>query len=108
MKKYGYLTKRAFYKNMQSINIEDEGEQITFISLRHLDIDEWSESTEKSPVIKFSISLNNRVGIIGAAVRYAIGSCKGLGAYYIRDLLFPNGLPISFEEYLEQLESSLL
>ncbi len=108
MKKYGYLTKRAFYKNMQSINIDDDGERITFVSLRHLDIDSWSESSEKNPVIKFSISLSNRVEVIGAAVRYAIGSCKGLGAYYIKDLLFPNGFPISFEEYLEQLELSLL
>ena len=90
------------------VNIDDDGERITFVSLRHLDIDSWSESSEKNPVIKFSISLSNRVEVIGAAVRYAIGSCKGLGAYYIKDLLFPNGFPISFEEYLEQLELSLL
>ncbi len=39
--------------------------------------------------------------LVGAAAKYAIGNCRGKGADLIREILFPEGQPEGFDEYLK-------
>lgn len=45
--------------------------------------------------------------LIGAAVKYAIVNCRGKGADFMRNLLFPDGQLETFEKYLESLGLSM-
>ncbi|MBQ7674565.1 MAG: hypothetical protein IJT36_08710, partial [Alphaproteobacteria bacterium] len=61
----------------------------------------------KTPSVEMKIPSDSSVEVIGAAVRYAIGNCRGKGADFMRNLLFPDGQPETFEQYLESLGLSI-
>ena len=103
MKEYKYKTKKALFQNMQSVSVEQDNDCIEFSSLYHLTIDSWGDPDGKTPSIEFKIPTNSTPEIIGAAVKYAIGNCRGKGADFMRDLLFPEGQPASFELYAGML-----
>ncbi len=103
MKEYKYKTKTALLKNMQHVSVENNGELITFSSDYHLTTDSWRDPDGKTPSVEMKIPSTSSVEVIGAAVRYAVGNCQGKGADFMRKLLFPEGKPDTFEEYLEQL-----
>ena len=86
---------------MQTINIEGDSNFIKFIPTEHVRYgwDGISDEERSEVVIPSTSSLE----IIGAAVKYAIGNCRGKGADLIRSLLFPNGQPETFEKYIEEL-----
>ena len=104
MKEYKYKTKKALFQNMQSVSVEQDNDCIEFSSLYHLTIDSWGDPDGKTPSIEFKIPTNSTPEIIGAAVKYAIGNCRGKGADFMRNLLFPEGQPETLEEYLKQLK----
>ena len=54
-------------------------------------------------ILNHTEKVTNRVEVISAAVRYAIGNCQGKGSDFMRKLLFPEGKPDAFEEYLKRL-----
>lgn len=103
MKAYGYKTKTALLKNMQHVSVENDGENILFSSSWHLTTDSWGDPDGKTPSVEFTIPSSSSVDVIGAAVKYAIGNCRGKGAYFVRDLIFPDGQPATFEEYLTKV-----
>lgn len=103
MKEYEYKTKTALLKNMQHVSVENDGEFITFSSLYHLTTDSWGDPDGKTPSVEMKIPSTSSVEVIGAAVRYAVGNCQGKGSDFMRKLLFPEGKPGTFEEYLNQL-----
>ena len=103
MKEYKYKTKKALFQNMQSVSVEQDNDCIEFSSLYHLTIDSWGNPDGKTPSIRFKIPTNSTPEIIGAAVKYAIGNCRGKGADFMRNLLFPEGQPASFELYAGML-----
>ena len=100
MKAYGYKTKTALLKNMQHVSVENDGENILFSSSWHLTTDSLGDPDGKTPSVEFTIPSSSRVEVIGVAVKYAIGNCQGKGADFMRNLLFPDGQPATFEEYL--------
>lgn len=104
MKAYKYKTKKALLQNMQHISVEDDGENILFSSSYHLTTDSWGNPDGKTPDIELKIPSSSSIEIIGAAARYAIGNCRGKGADFMRNLLFPEGQPNSFEEYIDALK----
>lgn len=97
MKEYGYKTKKALFQNMQHTLVEDDGENILFSSSYHLTTDSWGNPDGKTPDIEFKIPSSSSVEVIGAAAKYAIGNCRGKGADFMREMLFPNGQPETFE-----------
>ena len=102
--KYGYKTKSVLLKNMQMLAISCDTENETnFKSWQHKNGDHWSGGDKKDPALEFSISSSSSVEVVGAAAKYAIGNCRGKGADLIRGILFPNGQPENFEEYLKEL-----
>ena len=107
MKEYEYKTKTALLKNMQHVSVENDSDSITFSSLWHLTTDSWGDPDGKTPSVEMKIPFDSSVEVIGAAVRYAIGNCQGKGADFIRKLLFPDGQPETFEQYLESLGFSM-
>ena len=107
MKEYEYKTKTALLKNMQHVSVEDDSEFIIFNSHYHLTIDSWGDPDGKTPSVEMKIPSDSLVEVIGAAVRYAIGNCRGKGADFMRNLLFPDGQPETFEQYLESLGFSM-
>ena len=107
IKEYEYKTKTALLKNMQHVSVENDGELITFSSLWHLTTDSWGNPDGKTPSVEMKIASTSSLEVIGAAVRYAIGNCQGKGADFIRELLFPDGQPETFEQYLESLGFSM-
>ncbi len=102
MKEFKYKTKTALLKNMQHVSAKNDGEFIMFTSDYHLTTDSWGNPDGKTPSVEMKIPSTSNVEIIGAAVRYAIGNCRGKGADFIRELLFLEGKPDTFEEYLKQ------
>ncbi len=104
MKEFKYKTKTALLKNMQHVSAENDGEFIMFTSVYHLTTDSWGDPDGKILSVEMKIPSTSSVEVIGAAVRYAIGNCRGKGADFICELLFPEGKPDTFEEYLKQQE----
>ena len=104
MKEYKYKTKKALFQNMQSVSVDQDNDCIEFSSSYHLTIDSWGNPDGKTPSIRFKIPTNSTPEIIGAAVKYAIGNCRGKGADFMRNLLFPEGQPETLDEYLKQLK----
>ena len=104
MKEYKCKTKKALFQNMQSVSVDQDNDCIEFSSSYHLTIDSWGDPDGKTPSIRFKIPTNSTPEIIGAAVKYAIGNCRGKGADFMRNLLFPEGQPATLEEYLKQLK----
>ena len=104
MKEYKCKTKKALFQNMQSVSVDQDNDCIEFSSSYHLTIDSWGNPDGKTPSIRFKIPTNSTPEIIGAAVKYAIGNCRGKGADFMRNLLFPDGQPETLEEYLKQLK----
>ncbi len=103
MKEYEYKTKTSLLKNMQHVSVENDGKFITFSSDYHLTTDSWGDPDGKTPSVEMKIPSTSSIEVIGAAVRYAIGNCQGKGSDFMRKLLFPEGKPDTFEEYLKQL-----
>ena len=103
MKAYNYKTKTALLKNMQHVSVENDGKNILFSSLWHLTTDSWGDPDGKTPSVEFTIPSSSSVEVIGAAVKYAIGNCQGKGADFMRDIIFPDGQPTTFDEYLKEL-----
>ena len=103
MKAYSYKTKTALLKNMQHVSVENDGENILFSSSWHLTTDSWGDPDGKTPSVEFTIPSSSRVEVIGVAVKYAIGNCQGKGADFMRNLLFHDGQPATFEEYLTKV-----
>ena len=89
---------------MQHISVEDDGESILFSSSWHLTTDSWGDPDGKTPSVKFKIPSSSSEEIIGAAVKYAVGNCQGKGADFMRNMLFPEGQPATFEEYVHSLQ----
>ena len=106
IKMYGYKRKRDFWANMQVVSVEDEDGKMAFFLFNHAKLKAWDGGNNVRS-LNFSIPSNSSEEVIGAAVRYAIGCCRGLGADYLRGLLFPEGQPETLEEYLKQLNLSL-
>ena len=107
MREYEYKTKTALLKNMQSVSVENDVKSIKFSSHYHLTTDSWGDPDGKTPSVEMKIPSDSSVEVIGAAVRYAIGNCRGKGADFMRNLLFPDGQPETFEQYLESLGLSM-
>ena len=103
MKEYKYKTKRALFQNMQHVSVEQNEEQIIFEPTNHESIDGFS-GDGMSEDLNVVIPANSSPEIIGAAVKYAIGNCRGKGADFMRNLLFPEGQPETLDEYLKQLK----
>ena len=103
MKAYTYKTKTALLKNMQHVSVENDGENILFSSSWHLTTDSWGDPDGKTPSVEFTIPSSSSVDVIGAAVKYAVGNCQGKGSDFMRNLLFPDGQPATFEEYLTKV-----
>ena len=103
MKAYKYKTKKALFQNMQHVSVEQNEEHIIFESTNHESIDGFS-GDGMSEDLNVVIPANSSPEIIGAAVKYAIGNCRGKGADFMRNLLFPEGQPETLEEYLKQLK----
>lgn len=104
MRDYGYKTKKTLLQNMQYISVEQDDDFIKFDSLYHLTTDSWGNPDGKTPTIELKIPASSSPEIIGAAMKYAIGNCRGKGADFMRNLLFPAGQPTSFEEYIGALK----
>lgn len=100
MRKYKYRSKKAMMQNMQSVYVDQDDEFFKLFPSNHDQIEGWGWSEENFT----TVSADSSAKIIGAAAKYAIGSCQGRGADIIRNLLFPNGLPKTFEEYVESIE----
>ena len=92
---------RKVNQNMQIIDVEKNVDYVKFTPTKHERYG-WGgiQEKEKFEVIIPSTSSSE---VIGAAVKYAIGNCRGKGADLIRSLLFPNGQPETFEKYIEEL-----
>lgn len=102
--KYDYKTKSVLLKNMQMLAISCDTENEThFKSWQHKNGDHWSGGDKKDPALEFAIPSLSSVEVVGAAAKYAIGNCRGKGADLIREILFPEGQPETFEEYLKEL-----
>ncbi len=106
MKTYKFRSKKAFYTNMQRLYIYLD-DNLLFDSWYHESTEGWGDPYGKTPSIKFSIPSSSSVEVVGAAAKYAIGNCRGKGADLIRGILFPEGQPESFEDYLKGLELSV-
>lgn len=113
MRKYGYRTKGALRQHMQSVDVLDDGDLITFYSYPRLVLFTFylyvnevllvGRIAREAPPIELTIPSTSSTAIVGAATRYAIGNCRGQGADFIRNMLFPDGQPKTFEEYLAEL-----
>lgn len=106
LREYRYKTEKSLMKNMQHVSVEDDWKYMTFIPSNHESV-EGHSGDDITDDLNVVIPSNSSVEIIGAAARYVIGNCCGLGADFMRDLLFPNGQPESFEEYLGELNLSV-
>ena len=99
-------TFKRMQKNMQNVAVRKDMNNIKFKSLIHDRYGGWG-STKDNPAIEFSIPSSSPVDVVGAAAKYAIGNCRGKGADLIRGILFPEGQPETFEDYLKELELSV-
>lgn len=102
MKAYKYKTKKALMQNMQHISVENDMKSILFIPSNHESIDGFS-GDGMSEELNIIVPADSSPQVIGAAARYAIGNCRGKGADFMRNLLFPEGQPDTFEKYTEML-----
>ncbi len=103
MKEYKYKTKRALFQNMQHVSVKQNEEHIIFEPTNHESIDGFS-GDGMSEDLNVVIPANSSPEIIGAAAKYAIGNCRGKGTDFMRNLLFPEGQPASFELYASMLD----
>jgi predicted nucleotide-binding protein (sugar kinase/HSP70/actin superfamily) len=99
LKNYGYKSRRALFKNMQSCFVAMEEGVITFSPAEHDKLDGWGSTTKS---YKFSIP-SSSPKIIGAAVKYSVGRCTGKGADLVAKKLFPDGVPDTFDDFLKLL-----
>lgn len=100
MKQYKYKTKKALMQNLQNVSIQQDAECIIFNPTNHESIEGYGAVPKE---LKLIISPDSSLEIIGAAAKYAIGNCRGKGADFMRNLLFPEGQPDTFEKYTEML-----
>ena len=98
-KMLSYKNEKKLYENIQCVSIECKDNIINLLSW----INGWHGNRTNERETEFTISSTSSLEVIGAAVKYAIGNCRGKGADLIRSLLFPNGQPETFEKYIEEL-----
>ena len=107
LRKFKYKNKTALYKNMQGCGVVLTEEKIRFSPLVHEKLEGWS-GFKKNERRDFFIPSDSSPGIVGAAVKYSIARCTGRGADLVSEKLFPDGVPESFEVYLESLGLRLI
>ncbi|MDR2107632.1 MAG: CdiI family contact-dependent growth inhibition immunity protein [Holosporaceae bacterium] len=104
LKKYNYKNKTAMFSSMQSCTAETDGDIITLSPSKHGNSDSWEGMPSSYDII---IPSSSAPEVIGAGVKYAIASCTGKGADQVAGKLFPDGVPDTFDDYLESLNLSL-
>ena len=107
IEKYGYKSEKAMYKNMNScpLDVYDE-DIIQILPFIHEKLTVWG-----CPDISIKIRYDTPIEMLGATVRYAFTKCKGKGSYtkgveVVTNVLFPNEVPTSLEEYLESVDQN--
>jgi hypothetical protein len=98
LRKYNYKNKSELYKYMMNCSAMLEDGKIIIGSTKHK-AGGW-EGMHSCDII---ISSSSPPEIIGAAVKYAIARCTGKGAYEVAKKLFPDGVPDTFDDYLDSL-----
>jgi hypothetical protein len=104
-KKYWYKNKKAMFKNMQSCSAEMDAKTIVVSPWKHDNLEGWDGMDKSFDLI---IPSSSHPEVIGAAVRYSIARCTGKGADLVAKKLFPNGVPDTFEDYLQSLNLEVL
>lgn len=107
IEKYGYKSEKAMYKNMMScpIFVYDDS-VIDICPWRHIKLTVW-EGMDTEIKVRYDTPIE----ILGAVVRYAFTKCQGKGPYakgveIVTNVLFPNEVPASLEEYLESIDQN--
>ena len=103
--KFKYKNKASLFKNMQCCSVNRENEKTIFSSLKHTTLEGWEGTRDN---YRLNIPSDSSPEIVGAAVKYSIARCTGRGADLVSEKLFPDGVPESFEAYLESLGLSLI
>lgn len=107
IEKYGYKSEKTMYKNMNScpLDVYDE-DIIQILPFIHEKLTVWG-----CPDISIKIRYDTPIEVLGAVVRYAFTKCQGKGPYakgveIVTNVLFPNEVPTSLEEYLESVDQN--
>jgi hypothetical protein len=101
MRKYGYKSEIAIYKNMQSCSAILKDASITISPSNHCSTKGWDGMDKKFATV---IPCDSSPEVIGAAVKYSIARCTGKGADLVAKKLFSDGVPETFEDYLKSLD----
>ncbi len=101
---YKIKTANALYKNMQIVDCELVDGVMSFFPNLHKVLRGWERCPKE---LQIHIPSSSPVEVVGAAAKYAIGNCRGKGADLIREILFPEGQPETFEDYLKELGLSV-
>lgn len=76
MKKYGYKTKRALFKDMKNCGVHCINGFITFSPTRHEKLEGWGR-TKGDGIENVVLSVDSTPAEIGAGLRLALSRCKG-------------------------------
>jgi hypothetical protein len=76
MDRYGYRTKQALFKNMQSCSIVISGDELVLSPSHHDKLDSWSRAKDDG-IEDVTIPSDSSTTEIGAALRLAFGRCTG-------------------------------
>lgn len=72
MERYGYKTKRALFKGMQSVSIESKNGVLTFTPSHHAKLEAWEGVGEDANVVISAASTPQETGV---ALRLALSRC---------------------------------
>lgn len=77
MRRYGYKTKRALFKNMSNISIglEDFGSAVKFAPMRHKALESWIREKDDG-IEDVVVPATSTPAEIGAAFRIALSRCR--------------------------------
>jgi hypothetical protein len=100
IKTYGCKNEAAIYKNMQYCSARLEDDTLIISPKNHSSTRGWDGMDKSFDLI---IPSSSSPETIGAAVKYSIARCTGKGADLVANKLFPDGVPDTFEKYLESL-----